>query len=52
MTHGGLIARVLIDSPLPQLDHLFDYAIPDNLAHLAQPGVRVRVPLRSANRVA
>ena len=52
MTRTGLIARVLIDSPLPQLDHLFDYAIPDELAPLAQPGVRVRVPLRSANRVA
>ena len=52
MTRTGLIARVLIDSPLPQLDHLFDYAIPDVLAPLAQPGVRVRVPLRSANRVA
>ncbi|MGY4856962.1 primosomal protein N' family DNA-binding protein [Cryobacterium sp. AP23] len=52
MTRTGLTARVLIDSPLPQLDHLFDYAIPDELAHLAQPGVRVRVPLRSANRVA
>jgi primosomal protein N' (replication factor Y) len=52
MTRTGLRARVLIDSPLPQLDHLFDYAIPDELAHLARPGVRVRVPLRSANRVA
>jgi primosomal protein N' (replication factor Y) len=52
MTRTGLIARVLIDSPLPQLDHLFDYAIPDELAELARPGVRVRVPLRSANRVA
>jgi primosomal protein N' (replication factor Y) len=52
MTRTGLVARVLIDSPLPQLDHLFDYAIPDDLAPLAQPGVRVRVPLRSANRVA
>jgi primosomal protein N' (replication factor Y) len=52
MTRTGLIARVLIDSPLPQLDHLFDYAIPDDLAPIAQPGVRVRVPLRSANRVA
>ncbi|MBX0298435.1 primosomal protein N' [Cryobacterium sp. 1639] len=52
MTRTGLIARVLIDSPLPQLDHLFDYAIPEELAPLAQVGVRVRVPLRSANRVA
>ncbi|WEO75678.1 primosomal protein N' [Cryobacterium sp. SO2] len=52
MTRTGLIARVLIDSPLPQLDHLFDYAIPDELVSIARPGVRVRVPLRSANRVA
>lgn len=47
-----LVARVLIDSPLPQLDRLFDYAIPVALADAAVPGVRVRVPLRSAGRVA
>ena len=52
MTRTGLVARVLIDSPLPQLDHLFDYRIPDEFASEATPGVRVRVPLRSANRVA
>ncbi|HSP52446.1 MAG TPA: primosomal protein N' [Cryobacterium sp.] len=52
MTRPGLVARVLIDSPLPQLDHLFDYSIPDELAGIARPGVRVRVPLRSAGRVA
>ncbi|WP_167045827.1 primosomal protein N' [Salinibacterium sp. ZJ454] len=46
------IARVLIDSPLPQLDRLFDYRIPDELLAGAQPGVRVRVPLRSAGRIA
>ena len=46
------VARVLIDSPLPQLDRLFDYGIPDALRESAQPGVRVRVPLRSAGRVA
>ncbi|MCD2497420.1 primosomal protein N' [Microbacterium nymphoidis] len=45
------IARVLIDSPLPQLDRLFDYAIPDELVEAARPGVRVRVPLRSMGRV-
>lgn len=45
------VARVLIDSPLPQLDRLFDYAIPDELADAAVPGVRVRVPLRTAGRV-
>ena len=46
------IARVLIDSPLPQLDRLFDYSIPESLGSVAVPGVRVRVPLRSAGRVA
>ena len=45
------VARVLIDSPLPQLDRLFDYAIPEALVESAAPGVRVRVPLRSAGRV-
>jgi len=46
------VARVLIDSPLPQLDRLFDYGIPESLRETAVPGVRVRVPLRSAGRVA
>lgn len=45
------VARVLIDSPLPQLDRLFDYSIPAELAEDAVPGVRVRVPLRTAGRV-
>ena len=44
---GGSVARVLVDSPLPQLDQLFDYAIPDQLRERARPGVRVRVPLRT-----
>lgn len=45
------VARVLIDSPLPQLDRLFDYAIPDHLASAVVAGVRVRAPLRTAGRV-
>lgn len=45
------VARVLIDSPLPQLDRLFDYRVPEALIEQARPGVRVRVPLRSAGRV-
>lgn len=45
------VARVLIDSPLPQLDRLFDYAIPDELAERAVPGVRIKAPLRTAGRV-
>lgn len=46
------IARVLLDSSLPQLDRLFDYEIPQRWSVAAQPGVRVRVPLRSAGRLA
>lgn len=41
-----------MDSPLPQLDRLFDYSIPEALTAEAVPGVRVRVPLRSAGRIA
>ncbi|WP_029144252.1 hypothetical protein [Microbacterium luticocti] len=48
---GRRVGRVLVDSPLPQLDRLFDYAIGDDLADTAVPGVRVKVPLRSAGRV-
>lgn len=46
---AGPIARVVLDSPLPQLDRLFDYRIPPGLEGIA-PGVRVRVPLRTAGR--
>jgi len=51
VTRSGLVARVLIDSPLPQLDHLFDYRIPEELADVARPGVRVKVPFRSGGRI-
>nr|WP_235929115.1 primosomal protein N' [Marisediminicola senii] len=46
------VARVIVDSPLPQLDRLFDYAIPAALVGEVTPGIRVRVPLRSAGRIA
>ncbi|MCU1569867.1 MAG: primosomal protein [Naasia sp.] len=49
-THS--VARVLLDTPLPQLDHLFDYRIPDGLRGVVVPGIRVRVPLRRAGRIA
>jgi primosomal protein N' (replication factor Y) len=49
---GALVARVLVDSPLPQLDRLFDYGIPESMRDAAVPGVRVRIPLRSAGRIA
>ncbi|ROQ41027.1 replication restart DNA helicase PriA [Frondihabitans sp. PhB188] len=46
------VARVLVDTPLPQLDRLFDYAIPERLRGTVGPGMRVKVPLRSAGRMA
>ncbi|MFM9876617.1 MAG: primosomal protein N', partial [Rhodoglobus sp.] len=49
---AAAVARVMVDSPLPQLDRLFDYGVPAQLASQAVAGVRVRVPLRSAGRVA
>jgi len=47
---GASIARVVLDTPLPQLDRLLDYRIPPGLEGVV-PGVRVTVPLRSANRM-
>jgi primosomal protein N' (replication factor Y) len=52
MAAAGRVARVVIDSALPQLDHFFDYRIPDELEGDARPGVRVKVPLRTAGRIA
>ncbi|MEA5455339.1 primosomal protein N' [Sinomonas sp. JGH33] len=39
------VARVCVESPLPQLDRLFDYLVPESLSEEAQPGVRVRIRL-------
>ncbi|NYD71462.1 primosomal protein N' (replication factor Y) [Herbiconiux flava] len=49
---SGVVARVMLESPLPQLDRLFDYLVPVALVPDARPGVRVKVPLRSAGRTA
>lgn len=38
-----MIARVVVDSPLPHLDRLFDYVIPDNLVDDVVAGCRVKV---------
>jgi len=37
------VARVAVDLPLPHLDRLFDYLVPDALLSTARPGTRVRV---------
>jgi primosomal protein N' (replication factor Y) len=49
---GVAVARVLVDSPVPQLDRLFDYRVPELLRGDIRLGIRVRVPLRSAGRIA
>ncbi|MBB5435752.1 primosomal protein N' [Nocardiopsis composta] len=38
------IARVAVETPLPHLDRLFDYRVPEEMAEEAVPGCRVRVP--------
>jgi len=45
-----LYARVVLDSPLPQLDHPFDYRVPDALVEQIAVGQKVVVPLRAGNR--
>ena len=50
MAVGPSIARVWVDSPLPQLDRLFDYRVPEALVGEVAVGIRVRVPWRSAGR--
>lgn len=37
------VAKVLLETPVPHLDRLFDYLIPVDLDKAAQPGVRVKV---------
>lgn len=37
------VARVCVDVPLPHLDRLFDYQVPEELDADAQPGTRIRV---------
>ena len=49
------VAQVMIDSPLPHLDHVFDYAVPADLdaaAVVGQPGARAvrRAPHRRLRR--
>ena len=46
------VVRVMVESPLPQLDRLFDYAVPERLREQITAGIRVKVPLRSAGRIA
>lgn len=39
------VAQVLVESPIPRLDRLFDYSVPEELAEHVVIGGRVSVPL-------
>ncbi|MEO7448728.1 MAG: primosome assembly protein PriA, partial [Humibacillus sp.] len=39
----GPVAAVVVETPLAHLDHLFEYAVPDELSDGAVPGARVKV---------
>ena len=45
MTVARPVAHVLVESPVPRLDRLLDYVIPQELDHEVVVGGRVRVPL-------
>jgi primosomal protein N' (replication factor Y) len=45
-----MFARVAIESPLPQLDRLFDYEIPEGIELSA--GCRVIVPFGNSSKTA
>ncbi|MFD4633104.1 primosomal protein N' [Streptomyces sp. NPDC058284] len=44
------VARVLVDKGVLHLDRYFDYAVPEELDEVAQPGVRVRVRFGAGSR--
>ena len=44
-------AKVAIESPLPQLDRLFDYLVPEELVAQIAVGHRVRVPFGKAGKL-
>ncbi|NEB75590.1 primosome assembly protein PriA, partial [Streptomyces sp. SID14478] len=44
------VARVLVDKGVLHLDRYFEYAIPEELDAVAQPGVRVRVRFGAGSR--
>ena len=43
------VARVVLDNPLPHLDRLFDYEIPEEIDEVCVPGVKVKVKFSNRN---
>lgn len=46
-----VIASVAVESPIPQLDRLFDYLVPEPLQESIAPGVRVTVPFGRSGKL-
>lgn len=51
MPHKPLIANVIVDLPVKEIDRVFDYAIPGELAHKVIVGSLVVVPFGSTKQV-
>ena len=45
-----LYANIIIDISLEKLDRTFQYEIPEEMQHLLQPGMQVKVPFGKGNR--
>lgn len=45
------VASVALLTPLPQLDRVLEYAVPESLRADIAPGVRVRAPLKTGGRL-
>lgn len=52
MVNPPEFVSVLLDTSLPQLDHIFEYRVPDHLLEQISVGFKVSVPLRGGSRVA
>ncbi|MGC0142549.1 primosomal protein N' [Pseudactinotalea sp. Z1732] len=49
-TGPGLVAQVLVVTPLAHLDRPFDYAVPPEMSAAVRPGVRVKVRFAGTER--
>ena len=45
------VARVALDTPLPQLDRVLEYEVPPADRERIAPGMRVKAPLRAGGRI-
>lgn len=52
MVNPPEFVSVLLDTSLPQLDHIFEYRVPEHLLGQISAGFKVSVPLRGGSRFA